>query len=70
MFFHFQTLAPPTNGPRVIPTNFKMEKMISELNGKLKALSFQTKKTDEVITKGDKEALRGTKPQSLISQKL
>ena len=47
-----------------------MEKMISELNGKLKALSFQTKKTDEVITKGDKEALRGTKPQSLISQKL
>ena len=41
----------------MIPTNFKMEKMISELNGKLKALSFRTKKTDEIIAKGDKEAL-------------
>ena len=57
MCFHFQHLAPPTNGPTVIPTNFKMEKMISELNGKLKALSFRTKKTDEIIAKGDKEAL-------------
>ena len=34
-----------------------MEKMISELNEKLKALSFFTKKTDEIIAKGDKEAL-------------
>ena len=34
-----------------------MEKMISELNGKLKALSFRTNKTDEIIAKGDKEAL-------------
>ena len=34
-----------------------MEKMISELKGKLKALSFRTKKTDEIIAKGDKEAL-------------
>lgn len=34
-----------------------MEKMISELNGKLNALSFRTKKTDEIIAKGDKEAL-------------
>ena len=34
-----------------------MEKMISELTGKLKALSFRTKKTDEIIAKGDKEAL-------------
>ena len=31
--------------------------MISELNEKLKALSFFTKKTDEIIAKGDKEAL-------------
>ena len=41
----------------MIPTIFKMEKMISELNGKLKALNFRTNKTDEIITKGDKEAL-------------
>ena len=41
----------------MIPTNFKMEKMISEPNGKLKALSFRTKKTDKIIAKGDKEAL-------------
>ena len=34
-----------------------MEKMISELNGKLNALSFRTKRTDEIIAKGDKEAL-------------
>ena len=34
-----------------------MQKMISEHNGKLKALSFRTKKTDEIIAKGDKEAL-------------
>ena len=34
-----------------------MEKMISELNGKLTALSFRTKKTNEIIAKGDKEAL-------------
>jgi len=34
-----------------------MEKMISELNGKLKALSFRTNKTDEIIAKVDKEAL-------------
>ena len=57
MFLHFQNLAPPTNGPSVILTNFKMEKMISELNGKLKALSFRTNKTDEIIAKSDKEAL-------------
>ena len=31
--------------------------MISELNGKLKALSFRTNKTDEIITKDEKEAL-------------
>ena len=34
-----------------------MEKMISELNEKLKALSFRTNKTDEIIAKGDKEVL-------------
>lgn len=34
-----------------------MEMMISELNGKLQVLSFWTKKTDEIIAKGDKEAL-------------
>ena len=31
--------------------------MISELNGRLKALSFRTNKTNEIIVKGDKEAL-------------
>ena len=31
--------------------------MISELNGRLKALSFRTNKTNEIIIKGDKEAL-------------
>ena len=44
-------------GPWVIPTNFEMEKMISEHNGKIKALSFRTKKTDEIIAKDEKEAL-------------
>ena len=34
-----------------------MEKLITELNRKLKALSFRTKKTDEITAKGDKEAL-------------
>ena len=34
-----------------------MGKTISELTGKLKTLSYQIKKTDEIITKGDKEAL-------------
>ena len=34
-----------------------MEKMISELNAKFKTLSFQFKKTDEIIAKCDKEAL-------------
>ena len=31
--------------------------MISEYNGKLKALSFRTKKTGEIMAKGHKEAL-------------
>ena len=35
-----------------------MEKMIGELNGKLKALSFRTKETDESIAKGDKALQR------------
>ena len=34
-----------------------MGKMISELTGKLKTLSYRIKKTDEIIPKGDKEAL-------------
>ena len=34
-----------------------MGKMISKLTGKLKTLSYRIKKTDEIITKGDKEAL-------------
>ena len=34
-----------------------MEKLISELNAKLKTLSFRIKKTDEIIAKSDKEAL-------------
>ena len=34
-----------------------MRKMISELTGKLKTLSSRIKKADEIITKGDKEAL-------------
>ena len=34
-----------------------MGKMISELTGKLKTLSYWIKKADEIITKGDKEAL-------------
>ena len=34
-----------------------MEKMISELNAKLKTLNFRIKKTDEIIAKCDKEAL-------------
>ena len=33
-----------------------MEKMISELNGKLKTLRFRINKTDEIIDKHDKEA--------------
>ena len=43
-----------------------MEKMISEPNGKLKALSFRTKKTDKIIAKGDKEAL-GTYQASIAN---
>ena len=46
-----------------------MEKMISELNGKLKALNFRTNKTDEIITKGDKEALERHQASITISQK-
>ena len=34
-----------------------MEKMISELNGKLKTLSFRTKKTDKIIARGDKASI-------------
>ena len=34
-----------------------MGKMISELTRKLKTLSYRIKKTNEIITKGDKEAL-------------
>ena len=34
-----------------------MKKMISELNGKLKALSFRTKKTDKIIARGDKASI-------------
>lgn len=34
-----------------------MEKMISELNGKLKVLNFPTNETHKIIAKGDKEAL-------------
>ena len=34
-----------------------MGKMISELTGKLKTLSYRIKKTNEIIPKGDKEAL-------------
>ena len=34
-----------------------MGKMISELTRKLKTLSYRVKKTNEIITKGDKEAL-------------
>ena len=34
-----------------------MGKMISKLTGKLKTLSYRIKKTDEIITKGNKEAL-------------
>ena len=36
-----------------------MGKMISELTGKLKTSSYRRKKTDEIITKGNKEALEG-----------
>ena len=36
-----------------------MGKTISELTGKLKTSSFRRKKTDEIITKGNKEALEG-----------